>query len=75
MKPYNFSFVITKDSDGFYMANVLELPGCHTQAKSLTVLIGRIKEAIQLYFEVEEKKKHTFTPAKFVGLQQIEVNV
>jgi len=75
MKAYNFSFVITQDSDGYYMASVPELPGCHTQAKSLSVLNKRIEEAIELYLEVEDKKKKTIVPAKFIGVQQIEVHV
>jgi hypothetical protein len=33
-----------------------ELPGCHTQAKTLDELNSRIKEAIELYLEVEQEK-------------------
>jgi predicted RNase H-like HicB family nuclease len=29
------------------------LPGCHTQARSVDVLIERVREAIELYIEVE----------------------
>ena len=35
------------------MGSVPELPGCHTQAKTLDGLMERIKEAIELYLEVE----------------------
>ena len=41
-----FSVVIEKDEDGYYVASVPALRGCHTQAKSLDVLMKRIREAI-----------------------------
>ena len=30
-----FSVLVEKDEDGYYVATVPSLPGCHTQAKSL----------------------------------------
>jgi predicted RNase H-like HicB family nuclease len=48
-----FAVVVEKDEDGYYMASVPELPGCHTQAKTLDELTGRIREAIELYLEAE----------------------
>jgi len=47
-----YTLKIEKDEDEYYVASVMELPGCHTQAKSLSMLIERIKEAILLYLEV-----------------------
>lgn len=48
-----FNVVIEQDADGYFVASVPALRGCHTQAKSLDVLMKRIKEAIALYLEVE----------------------
>ena len=48
-----FNVVIDKDQDGYFVASVPALRGCHTQAKSLDVLINRIKESIELCLEVE----------------------
>ena len=48
-----FSVVIEKDEDDYYVASVPELPGCHTQAKTLDELMERIREAVELYLEVE----------------------
>jgi predicted RNase H-like HicB family nuclease len=65
-----FNVIIEKDEDGFYVGLVPELPGCHTQAKSLDELQKRLKEAIRLYLEVEKdipENRH------FIGIQQIEV--
>lgn len=49
-----FNVVIEKDADGYYVASVPNLRGCHTQAKSLDELMGRIQEAIALCLEFEE---------------------
>ena len=48
-----FSVVIERDSEGYYVASVPELHGCHTQAKTLDALTERIREAIELCLEVE----------------------
>ncbi len=49
-----FNIIIEQDDDGFFVASVPELHGCHTQAKSLDVLMKRIREAIELCLEVEK---------------------
>ena len=45
---HEFSVVIERDADGYFVASVPSLRGCHTQAKSLDVLMKRVKEAIEL---------------------------
>ena len=47
-----FNVVIERDEDGYFVASVPELRGCHTQAKSLDVLMKRVKETIQLCLEI-----------------------
>lgn len=49
-----FNVVIERDAEGFYVASVPQLHGCHTQARSMDKLLSRIKEAIELCLEVEE---------------------
>ena len=48
-----FSVVIERDEEGYYVASVPALPGCHTQARSLDDLMERVREAIVLCREVE----------------------
>jgi len=48
-----FTILIERDEDGYYVAEVAELPGCHTQAKDIEELMKRMEEAIRLYMEVE----------------------
>jgi predicted RNase H-like HicB family nuclease len=63
-----FNVVIERDEDGYFVASVPALRGCHTQAKSLDVLMKRIREAIELCLEVEEP-----TTNEFVGVQRVAV--
>jgi predicted RNase H-like HicB family nuclease len=63
-----FTVIIEQDEEGYYIAEVPELKGCHTQAKSLETLMERVKEAIQLCLEVYGKK-HPIT--HLVGVQKI----
>lgn len=42
-----FDVVVEKDSEGFFVASVPALSGCHTQARSLYELMVRVKEAIR----------------------------
>ena len=47
-----FAVVIERDEDGYLVASVPSLPGCHTQARSMDDLLERTKEAIQLCLDV-----------------------
>ncbi len=66
-----FGVVVEKDEDGYYVASVPELPGCHTQAKTLDEVMNRVKEAIQLWLETEGVKAEGRT--ELVGVQFVEV--
>ena len=46
-----FNIIIEKGEDGYLISEVVELPGCHTQAKNMNELLERTKEAISLYLE------------------------
>lgn len=65
-----FNVIIEQGEDGYLISEVVELPGCHTQAKTYDELLKRTKEAIELYLSV---KKPLDIGTKFLGLQQIEV--
>lgn len=65
-----FDVVIERDSEGYYVASVPALRGCHTQAKSLDELMVRVREAVELCLEVEGDDTE---PMTFVGVQRIVV--
>ena len=67
-----FTVIVEQGEDGYLISEVVELPGCHTQATSINELMDRTREAIELYIEVE---KPVNIKQKFLGLQQIMVEV
>ena len=46
-----FAVIIEQDQDGWLVADVPELEGCHTQAKTMGELLKRVKEVIALCCE------------------------
>lgn len=65
-----FDVVVEQDGEGYYVASVPALPGCHTQARSLDELTERIREAIALCLEVQGEAAE---PLTFVGVQRVRV--
>jgi predicted RNase H-like HicB family nuclease len=66
-----FNVIVEKDADGYLVASVPALKGCHTQAKSYDQLMERIQEAIELCLEMETEE---FEPLEFVSVQRIAVS-
>ena len=63
-----YTVVIEKDEDGFFVGSIPGLPGCHTQ------LIERMEEAIALWHEVEGGEGEDGpSPLELVGIQRITV--
>jgi predicted RNase H-like HicB family nuclease len=65
-----YNVIVELDEEGYYVAIVPELPGCHTQARSLDKLMVRIREAIELCIEVQQEAPRV---TQCVGLQRILV--
>jgi len=66
----NFDVIVERDAEGFYVASVPALPGCHTQAKSLDELDRRVREAIELCLDVEGLPEQSL---EFVGIQRVVI--
>ena len=65
-----FSVIIEQDTEGYYVASVPALRGCHSQAKSLDKLMVRIREAVELCLEVQGENVERLD---FIGVQRITV--
>ena len=65
-----FTVIIEQDEEGYFIAEVPELKGCHTQAKSLDTLMKRIKEAIQLCLDIQGEER---PKTHLVGVQKFAV--
>ncbi len=66
-----FTVVIEQDEEGYLVATVPELKGCHTQARSLDELMERVREAISLCLEVGDEGRDS--NLKLIGIQRIAV--
>jgi len=75
-----YTVVVEKDEDGWLVSEVVELPGCHTQAKTLAELTKRVREAITLCLDVAKADPHyrqrisrlAYEPS-FIALDTVEV--
>ena len=66
-----FNVIVERDEDGYYVGSVVELPGCHSQARTLDQLVRRVKEAAEGYLKVSRPKN----APEFVGVQQLKMKL
>lgn len=72
-KSYNFSVIIEKDEQGYFIGKVPSLRSCYTQAKTLPELYKRLQEVVALCLEVERDIfKKPIEQNRFIGVQQLE---
>ena len=69
-----FDVIIEQDDEGYFVASVPSLPGCHTQARSLDELMERVKEAIAVCREPESSRADERS-LRFIGVQRLTVDV
>lgn len=65
-----FNIIIERGIDGYLISEVIELPGCHTQAKTFDELLKRTKEAINLCLKCND---NVGREEEFIGVQKIAV--
>lgn len=65
-----FNIIIEKDEEGWLVSEVVGLPGCHSQAKTIDDLIARTKEAIKAYMD---EGNDVNISEEFIGVREIEV--
>jgi predicted RNase H-like HicB family nuclease len=67
---HQFDVVIERDEEGYYVASVPQLPGYHTQARSLDEVTQRIREAIELCLEAEGAPERSL---EFIAIQRVTI--
>ncbi len=71
---HEWTVLIWRDADGYLVAEVPELQGCYTQARSWDELMTRMEEAILLC--LEDADEEVVASRKLVGIQRLRlVNV
>ncbi|MBI4340544.1 MAG: type II toxin-antitoxin system HicB family antitoxin [Chloroflexi bacterium] len=63
--------ILERDEDGWYVASVPELRGCHTQGDTLDEVMENIRDAARLCLEVEQEDDEV--KMEFIGVHTIEV--
>ncbi len=66
----DFDVVVERDAEGYYVASVPSLHGCHTQARSLDELMERVREVIALCLEEQGIPAE---PLEFIGVQRVRI--
>lgn len=71
-----FYVIIEEGEDGYYVADVPQLHGCHTQGKTLDELMQNVKEVIALCLEDEELPEAAVEiKPPIIGIQKVAVEV
>ena len=73
MTKREFYVLIEKGEDGYLIADVPELPGCHTQGETKEELLANIKEAIELYLEVQDERYLSEFSPTIVSVEKVKV--
>ena len=68
----DYTVIVERDAEGWFVASVPELRGCHTQARTLDELHVRVLEAIELCLDDDAT---AVTKLEFVGVQRVAVPV
>jgi predicted RNase H-like HicB family nuclease len=71
MPKRKFTVIIERDEEGYYVASVPGVRGCHTQAKTLGALMKRIRQVVELC--LEDDRGGTAAGLQLVSIQQISV--
>ncbi len=66
----DFDVVVERDAEGYYVASVPALQGCHTQAQSLDQLMVRVQEVIELCLEEQGRPTESL---EFIGVQRVRI--
>ncbi|MBI4361343.1 type II toxin-antitoxin system HicB family antitoxin [Candidatus Micrarchaeota archaeon] len=69
MATKEYTVIIEQGEDGYLISEVVELPGCHTQAKTMDELLKRTREVIELCL----MEKTVEGKQKFLGIQKLAV--
>ncbi len=74
MKQYNFSIVIERDEDGYFIF-CPELQGCYSQGGTYEEAIKNIKDVIKLHLEDRFSAREELPEVKSISLSTVEVAV
>lgn len=62
--------LVEQDEEGWFVGSVPELPGCHTQGRTIEELATRMREAVELWLE----NSPVVASMNFVGVHRVAVS-
>ncbi len=77
MELFRFQVIIEQDEDGWYVADVPALQGCHTQGKTFEEALENVREVIAMCI-AELRERGEPISARYpevVGIKNIEIAV
>lgn len=83
VKVSNFRVILEQDNDGYFIASVPAIPGCHTQGKTYEKALKNIEEAVELCLEVAAEDsayrakidfEETEENPQFIGVTNIPIS-
>ena len=77
MEKYRFQVLIEEDEDGWYVADVPALLGCHTQGRTFEEALAKIREVIEMCIQ-EMREEGTPIDSRYpevVGIKTLEIAV
>ena len=77
MKTYSFQVIVEQDEDGYYVADVPALQGCHTQGKTFEEAIENIREPMAMCVRemLEDGIEINTHYPKVIGIETLEIAV
>lgn len=74
-----FRVIIESAEDGFFVASVPAIPGCHTQAQTIPELMDNVRDVIKLCLEVAKEDtsyrrriNFAYEPS-FIGMEMVSI--
>jgi predicted RNase H-like HicB family nuclease len=68
-----YQVLVEEGLDGFFIAEVPQLPGCYSQGKTVEELMENIKEAIEVYLDTQ-KELDQKPRKRFFAVKEVVVN-
>jgi predicted RNase H-like HicB family nuclease len=77
MKNYTFQVVMERDEDGYFIADVPALAGCHSQGRTAEEALANVREVIELcvHESIEAGKEVDARYPEVISVQTIDVSL
>ena len=77
METYRFQVLIEQDEDGYYVADVPALQGCHTQGRTFEEALENIRDVIQMCLDELRQEGKPVEPRypEIIGIKTVEIAV